>query len=286
MDSLCMEPPLGTDRRSGRIGFRWLSIMVGVLMSTNVLSAGLAGFDCLIVPHTTVEVSTREDGILEQLPVNRGDFVSQGQEIAYLDRNVEQATVELGLAKSESEAEILELREALAYALREQARIDQLSKAKAVSVTERDKVTSEAVRAEFKLQEALERRKLAQLDLERSRRALENRTLRSPVDGVVVERLMSPGESVENRPIVTIAKIDPLYVEIIVPVDYFGSIRLGMEAEVMPKYPGAGLQTARVTVVDPVIDAASDTFGVRLLLANPDHRIPGGVRCDIRFLEP
>jgi multidrug efflux pump subunit AcrA (membrane-fusion protein) len=96
---------------------------------------------------------------------------------------------------------------------------------------------------------------------------------------------MSPGESAENRPIAKIAKIDPLNVEVIVPVDFFGAIKVGMDAEVTPRYPGASLQAATVTVVDRVVDAASDTFGVRLLLPNPNFEIPGGVRCGIRFLE-
>jgi multidrug efflux pump subunit AcrA (membrane-fusion protein) len=37
-------------------------------------------------------------------------------------------------------------------------------------------------------------------------------------------------------------------------------------------------------VVDKVIDAASNTFGVRLELENPDYAIPGGIRCNINFL--
>jgi len=37
-------------------------------------------------------------------------------------------------------------------------------------------------------------------------------------------------------------------------------------------------------VVDTVIDSASDTFGVRLRLSNPQYVIPAGVRCQIRFL--
>lgn len=245
----------------------------------------LSGFDCLIEPETSVEVSTREEGTLEELLVSRGDFVAQGQDIAHLDRGVERATVDLALARAESDAEVRELRETLAYAERERKRIDQLSTAKAVSFTEKDKATTDAVRAELNLQEALERRKIAQLELERARRILENRTVRSPVDGVVMERLMSPGESAENRPIVRVAKIDPLNVEIIVPVDYYGAIRVGLRAEVMPRYPGATPQTATVTVVDRVVDAASDTFGVQLKLPNPDLEIPGGVRCDVRFLD-
>jgi hypothetical protein len=39
-----------------------------------------------------------------------------------------------------------------------------------------------------------------------------------------------------------------------------------------------------VTVVDRVVDAASSTFGVRLELANPDYRLPAGLKCRVRFL--
>jgi membrane fusion protein, multidrug efflux system len=36
-------------------------------------------------------------------------------------------------------------------------------------------------------------------------------------------------------------------------------------------------------VVDPVIDAASGTFGVRLILANPNRTIPAGIRCSVEW---
>ena len=254
-----------------------------VLAPVLAAAAELAGFDCLIEPQTVVEVSTRETGVLEELLVGRGDIVAAGQPIAYLNRAVEQATVELAKARAEAAAEIEELRETLAYAQRERERIDQLSSAKAASFTEKDKATTDARRAELQLQQALERQRIAELELERSRRALENRTVQSPVDGVVMERMMSPGESTENRPIVKLAKVDPLNVEIIVPVEHFGDIHVGMRAEVTPRYPGAKVQEATVTVVDRVVDAASNTVGVRLLLPNPDLDIPGGVRCGIRF---
>ncbi len=264
---------------------RAVVVLCGLCAVWGASAEELAGFDCLILPQTVVDVSTREDGILQELLVNRGDSVAEGQVIAHLHRNVAQATVELSKARAGLKAEIQELRETLAFARREKERIDKLSNAKAISYNEKDKATTDATRAELRLQQALERRKIASLELMRAQRILENRTVRSPVDGVVVERMMSPGESAENRPIVKIAKVDPLHVEIIVPVDYFGAIRVGMQAEVMPRYPGASAKTAMVTVVDRVVDAASDTFGVRLLLPNPDLEIPGGVRCGIRFLE-
>jgi RND family efflux transporter MFP subunit len=276
-----------------RVGLVTDALFVGLLLAAAVLGAPavavadeLGGFDCLIEPQTVVEVSTRETGVLDKLVVGRGDVVTAGQPIAHLNRAVEQATVELAQARAESAAEIEELRETLAFAQRERGRIDQLGTAKAVSFTEQDKATTDARRAELQLQQALERQRIAELELERARRALENRTVLSPVDGVVMERMMSPGESTENRPIVKLAKVDPLNVEIIVPVDYYGDIRVGMRAEVTPRYPAARVHEATVTVVDRVVDAASNTFGVRLLLPNPDLEIPGGVRCGIRFLAP
>jgi len=78
--------------------------------------------------------------------------------------------------------------------------------------------------------------------------------------------------------------VDPLNVEVVLPVDLLTRVRVGMRAEVRPQLAGAGTHVAAVTVVDRVVDAASNTFGVRLELPNPDYRIAGGIRCDIRFL--
>ena len=44
-----------------------------------------------------------------------------------------------------------------------------------------------------------------------------------------------------------------------------------------------GVYQARVTAVDPVIDAASSMFRLRLELPNPNHQIPAGLNCRVRF---
>ncbi len=107
--------------------------------------------------------------------------------------------------------------------------------------------------------------------------------IRSTVDGVVVERYMSPGEYVENQPIMKVAQIDPLNVELILPSDKYRLVKVGMKAKVMPEKPAGGQYTAVVTVVDRVIDAASGTFGVRLRLPNPKHNLPAGLKCKVIF---
>ena len=114
--------------------------------------------------------------------------------------------------------------------------------------------------------------------------ALKQRLLISPIDGVVTERLLVPGEyRNEQSPILTLAQIDPLRVEVFVPTSQYGRIRIGSSAQIHPQQPIGGSYPAIVTVVDQVLDAASGTFGVRLALPNPGLRLPAGIRCKVLF---
>ena len=91
-------------------------------------------------------------------------------------------------------------------------------------------------------------------------------------------------EHTKQTPVLKLAQIDPLRIEVIVPVAQLGRIAVGMRAEVTPETPVTGVFQARVTVVDRVVDAASGTFGVRLELPNPAYRLPAGLKCKVRFL--
>jgi preprotein translocase subunit SecA len=108
----------------------------------------------------------------------------------------------------------------------------------------------------------------------------------------IVARAGEPGRitvgefaaSDRGDPIMRLAQLDPLRVEVFVPVARLGEIAVGKKAEVMPQAPVNGTYIARVTIVDRVADAASGTFGVRLELPNRDYRLPAGMKCKVRFL--
>jgi multidrug efflux pump subunit AcrA (membrane-fusion protein) len=100
---------------------------------------------------------------------------------------------------------------------------------------------------------------------------------------VVVERYSHEGERVEDKPVVKVATIDPLRVEVIVPATHFNKIKQGMTATVKPDMAEVELRTAKVVVVDRVIDAASNSFRVRLELPNPENGLPPGLRCKVEF---
>ena len=70
------------------------------------------------------------------------------------------------------------------------------------------------------------------------------------------------------------------------PARLYGTIRVGARAEVHPAAPVGGVSIGRIEVVDPVIDAASNTFAVRLVVENPAWTIPAGLRCEVVWKVP
>ena len=266
--------------RCGLIAFTML--VAGADLSAQELS----GFDCMIEPNSVANVSTREVGVLEKIMVKRGDIVKKGQVVARLESSLEAIALDFANARAKMKGEVESRQATLDYMLRQRDRIAELYVDNAISFNEKDKAETDVRLAETELQVALDNQRLMQIERERAARRLELRSIRSPVEGVIVEILLVPGESVEDRAreIMTIAEVDPLKVEVIVPADRFGLIQVGTSAEIMPLVPGGEVRFAAVSTVDRTIDAASGTFGIQLLLENKDHTLPGGIRCDITFV--
>ena len=87
------------------------------------------------------------------------------------------------------------------------------------------------------------------------------------------------GERVEEKAMFRVAVVNPLRVEVVLPSSYFSAVRTGMTVTVTPDFPGAAARLARVTVVDRLIDGASNTFRIRAELPNADFSLPAGLRC-------
>ena len=113
---------------------------------------------------------------------------------------------------------------------------------------------------------------------------LDQRTITSPIDGIVVNRNTNAGEFLaQDDYVMSIVALDPLYVEAFLPIEVYDQVSLGATGTVRPNAPVGGSYEAAVTVVDQVFDAASGTFGVRLELPNPDGALPAGQRCLLQF---
>ena len=241
---------------------RWILSWVCWGLACVAAAAGPAApaptLGCLIEPDKVADLGSSVIGVLDSVRVERGDMVKKGQDLRGAEANRVLAQQKL------RRAEELVAKKFLAQQALDQAQGDyQVADQKVLQIREQLRVWGR----ELSVAEA-------QVGL---------RTIRSPFDGVVAERYLSLGERVEEKPVFKIAKIDPLRVEVIVPSSRFGTIRVGEVASVKPDLPNAVPVDATVALVDRVIDAASNTFRVRLSLPNPDLRLPAGLRCRIAF---
>jgi RND family efflux transporter MFP subunit len=256
---------------------------IAILLASTAAEAADASFDCVIDPSEVVKLGSPIPGVLAEVMVNRGDVVTRGQPVAMLESSVEAATVRLNRFRAESTAKIDAQQERLKLA---RSRVDRYGNPRGLVVTQDkfEEIQAEARIAEQDLLREQQDRQNAQLELERSQATLDQRTIRSTIDGVVTEKKLSAGEFVNQEGyVVSVSRLDPLYVEVFLPVIYYKQIRLGMEGNVHPAPPIENTYTATISVVDHVFDPASGTFGVRLALPNPGNVLPGGQRCKIVF---
>jgi len=240
--------------------------------------------DCVVSPNSTVELGSRQDGILEELLVKRGDRVESGQPLARLDSEMEEMDVRLARIRADSDIGVRSSNIQELFRAREHNRLESLRDNQSVSASVYEQAEIEHKLARLSVDSARLERDIAKTEYELAQAQLERRTIKSPVNGVVVAVVMSPGEYVhEQSTLMTIAAIDPLHVEVYLPVTSYGAIKQGMAATVWLEQPIGGEYSATVAVVDQVFDAASRTFGVRLELPNPDFELPGGLRCTVEF---
>jgi len=244
-------------------------------------------FDCLLEPHLRLKLATPVAGVLKKVLVDRGDLVRKGQVVAQLESSIEEANLELAAARAENNATVQGKEVRVEFLTRKRERTAQLQARGSATDVALDEVETDLRAASQELREAEYSLRLAVLEKKRAEELLRQRSITSPIDGVVVERNLGSGEyAYEQAPIVTVAQIDPLNVEVYVPVSMFGSIKVGSTAQVSPEEPVGGTYKASVDVVDQVFDARSGTFGIRLKLPNPDSRLPGGLRCKLQFDQP
>jgi RND family efflux transporter MFP subunit len=250
-------------------------------------SATATEFECVIEPQQVVKLASPVVGVIARLDVDRGDVVRQGQIVGKLQDGVEAAALALARAKATNEYVSNSMEARLAFMRSKRQRLNELYSKAVSSQAALEEADAAAKVAEQQLKEAELNREVAQLEIRHAEEVLDQRTLRSPINGVVVERLLVPGEyRNEQTPILSLAQIDPLRVEVFVPAAYYGQMTAGAQAVVRPEQPIGGVYTASITVVDRVFDSASGTFGIRLALPNPEFRLPAGIRCKIEFDVP
>lgn len=120
----------------------------------------------------------------------------------------------------------------------------------------------------------------AQAALGLARTEREKRTVRSPISGVVIDRMVEPGESVmgmAGTPMLRIANIDSVYFKVDVSELDLTRLRPGQSVDVKVDGIPARLFKGAVDKIVPVAKPGSRDFVVHVKIENPSHRLRPGM---------
>ena len=243
---------------------------------------------CLIEPDRVADVGAQVVGVVESMAVERGDRVVAGQPLLKLAAGVERAAVDVAQSRAQVDAEVRAAQASVTLAEQKMQRNLSLQAQKFVSSQAVEQSKAELELAEQKHKQTQSQQRIWGDERRVAEAQLALRTVRSPFAGVVTERFVNLGERVEEKPLLRIAVIDPLRVELMLPSPRWGSLKAGDRVMVQPELPGAQPVAATVRHIDSVLDAASNSFRVRLSLPNPHYRLPAGLRCtaDLQGADP
>lgn len=269
-------------RRVIGIGASLCSLAVWSAAPTGKLASGVG---CTMLAYRAIEVRSPVSGLLESVPYGRGQAVRKGAVVATLDAAVERAAVAISQQRSRMTGAIDSGKARVDLLGRKFERRRELASEKALSLQDRDDADLERRLAEAELKQANENNELARHELQQAQDQLNRRVIRSPIDGLVVDQYVQPGELVDpsdaRRPILKLIQYDPLRVEVVAPLSYFGKVKAGDKLTILPESPIGGSIEATVKLVDRMVDPSSGMFGIRLEVPNPQLKVPPGVACKV-----
>jgi RND family efflux transporter MFP subunit len=264
-----------------------LTITLTAALLVPAASALAIELDCVAEPAQRVDVGSPTTGLLAEIRVGRGDAVTAGQVVARLDSTVEEANVALAEAQATAREALTAQQTRLTLAEAALARGRQLQASGSVTDSRIEELEAGVAIISSDVGTEELRLRIADIELKRQQALLARQSIVSPLTGFVTEQALRVGEFVrQDSALMTLVQTDPLYIEAYVPAAQWGEIVPGTVGRVgLDQPPGTALE-ATVTVVDPVFDAASGTFGIRLELPNPGSAIPAGQRCRLTFEPP
>lgn len=235
----------------------------------------------LVEPVVQVEVKSKASGIVERLPIEMGDLVGRGQIIAELDTTEIKNQLEQGRATWAVAVQAVRVKE---QALR---RIEQLGSEGLVSEQDLENAKLDLERA--RSDEISSRLAVANLE-----ERLRDTVIRSPMDGIVLERLAEVGQVISSgvssytggTTIAVIADLSRVYVKADVDETDIGRVQIGQRVEAVPDaFPDREFSgvVARISPQSQIVQNVT-TFQVVTVLENGDGLLKGGMNMTVNIL--
>lgn len=300
LSAACESSPAAAGRQNAATADALPVKVVRVSQTPLVRSVTVTG---TLAADEQVMLSLKVTGRLEELNVDLGSKVSRGQVIARLSDEdftlrlqqataaLQQARVRLGLAADGGDDTVDIERTSLVRSQKAMLDEAKLQRDRIATFVERgisatadlDTADAQMKVADGRYQDALEeaRNRQAVLAQRRSEVAiaqqqLEDSTLRSPIDGVVRERLAFAGEyRTAGTPIVTVVRQHPLRLQLSVPERAASEIRIGQKVRVSVEGDPQTYE-GRVKRLSPAISEGNRTLPLEAEVPNPHDQLRPG----------
>jgi RND family efflux transporter MFP subunit len=264
-------------------------------------------------PQQVVSLRSQAEGQLEQLIVDVGDPVQKGQVLAQLNdtllqTNIAEAEAELASrlaevnrARNQVKNAKIQLEQAQAQAEQAQAdarRLKNLAEQGAVPKQDAEVAQTEAIVAQKQVRAAREQIRIEtdavataqeQVQVQRSiiaqaQERLSYSTLKSPITGVVLDRVTDPGNLIQpGDEVLTIGNFQNVKVRVAVSELALSKINQGQRVKVkLDAFPNESY-TGTVTRISPAANPQTRQVPVEVTVPNPQGRIGSGLLARVSF---
>jgi membrane fusion protein, multidrug efflux system len=220
-----------------------------------------------LVPKFSADVKSEVTGVVTAVYVTDWVPVTKGAALARLDSSETEAAIE-ALKAIEAQARVVQAR-----ARREHERALQLKQYGLITDQALDDARTALDAADAAVAAARAQTRTAETRLAKL-------VIKSPIDGIVAERHINPGDRVENmgggEPMFRLVDTHVLELVMTVPSQRTSAVRVGQvlrfETDALPGRPFTG----RITFINPVVDQASRSARVTAAIQNADGMLRGG----------
>jgi HlyD family secretion protein len=235
-----------------------------------------------IVNRERIELSPRFMGVVTWIGVKKGDSVTNGQIVVLLDATEYQARLQ------QAEGAVANAKAALNKAELDLERVSQLAKTDISSKEAQDNARIGLDSARASLKEAEGAREVTQTYFDWC-------TIRSPINGVVLEKLVDPNELVApqsfggtrgpSTALIAVADPQDLQVEIDLNEADLSKISLKQKCRVSPEAYLDKVYEGEVAEIAPEANRAKGTLQIKVQIRNPDKFLTPELSAKVEFLK-
>jgi len=238
----------------------------------------------ILLPSHDINLASPVGGVIKRVLVEEGDKVAKDQPLVELDTDVQKVNLAIRELEAKSVAALEAAKANLRVKQADHERAKMLHSKGVGSGADLEKAEFDAKHAECLLAVERERDELRRLSVTLERTKLGEMTVRAPLAGVIVRRLLDVGESAEmQKPLMRLVVLDILHAVVYVAPAIGMKVKPGDIAQVEIEGLGGPPRSCKVAMVDPLVDAGSSTVRVKIELPNPDGKVIAGSRVTVRL---